>query len=130
MGAAPPGAFDKSPPPPSNDGVDPDALASSDFGNLAPNTVAARLNAKTGTDVAIAAAAHLQICRGNETFNRDELRKSMQAQTNYYKAAMNGNLTTILKSLIASKRINSLENDQMSLAAGEIASLKAKLAQS
>jgi hypothetical protein len=130
MGAAPPGAFDTPPPPPSSNGVDPDASAPSDFGNLAPNTVAARLNAKTGTDVAIAAGAHLQICLGKDTFNRDELRTNMQAQTNYYSAGMSGNLTKILKGLIASKRINSLANDQMSLSAGEIANLKAKLAQS
>jgi hypothetical protein len=132
MSAAPPGTFDAPPPspPPSNGAIEADALASSDLGSWAPNTIAARLSTKTGTDVAIAAAAYLQICTGKNMFSRDELRTNMQAQTGYYNAGMSGNLTKILKALIASKRINSLANDQMSLSAGEMASLKAKLAES
>ena len=35
-----------------------------------------------------------------------------RTQTNYYKGAMSGNLTKILNELIASKRVNSLANDQ------------------
>jgi hypothetical protein len=54
----------------------------------------------------------------------------MKAETNYYTAVIGSNLTQTLKSLTAAKRINSLANDQMSLSAGEITSLKAKLAQS
>jgi hypothetical protein len=130
MGAAPPGAFDAPPPPPPSNGADPDNSASSDFGNLAPSSVAARLDAKTGTEVAIAAAAHLQICLGQDTFNRRDLLKTMQAKTGYYKASMGSNLIATLKSLVKAKRINSLTGDQMSLSAGEIASLRAKLAQS
>jgi hypothetical protein len=98
--------------------------------NLAPTTVASRLKAKSGRDVAVAAAAHLQICRGSSTFTRAELLANMRAQSGYYKTAMNNHLTEIIKGLIASHRINALAGDQMSLAAGEITSLKAKLAQS
>jgi hypothetical protein len=54
----------------------------------------------------------------------------MKAQTGYYKATMNNNLTDTIKGLVASNRLNSLANDQMSLSANELASLKAKLAQS
>lgn len=129
MGAAPPGAFDM-PSPPSDNGVNLDNSSFSDLGNLAPNTVAARLDVKSGSDVAIAAAAHLQICLGKSTFTRNELRITMQSQTNYYSAVMSSNLTKILKGLIGSKRINSLSNDQMSLSGGEISNLKAKLVKS
>ena len=130
MAPVPPGAFDTPPPPTSNNGVEPDSLASGDLGNLAPNTVASRLNAKSGRDVAIAAAAHLQICLGRGTFTQAELLANMKAQTGYYKTAMNNHMTEIIKGLVASNRINSLAGDQMSLAASETTSLKAKLAQS
>lgn len=100
------------------------------MGNLAPSTVAARLGVKSGRDVAIAATAHLQICLGTDTFTRAALLANMKAQTGYYKATMNNNLTDTIKGLVASNRLNSLANDQMSLSANELASLKAKLAQS
>ncbi len=129
MSSAPPGTFDAPLPPSSSNNVDPKSPVSDDLGNLAPNTVAARLNAKSGPDVAIVAAAHLQICKGKDTFDRDELRKSMQGATSYYKESMNGNLTQILDGLITSQRINSLANNRMSLSATEMASLKARLAQ-
>ncbi len=113
MGAAPPGAFATPEPPPSSNGVDLTAAAPSDLGSLAPNTVAARLNAKTGPDVAIAAAAYLQICQGKTTFSRGALLTTMKAETGYYNTMMSSNLTSALKTLIASKRINSLTNDQI-----------------
>jgi hypothetical protein len=53
----------------------------------------------------------------------------MQNATTYYKDSMSANLTSTLKQLIASKRINSLANDRMSLSADEMTSLKARLAQ-
>ena len=80
--------------------------------------------------VAIAAAAHLQICLGKDAFTRAELLANMKAQIGYYKATMNNHMTEIIKGLVASNRVNSLANDQMSLSAGEKDSLKARLAQS
>jgi hypothetical protein len=63
MNAAPRGTFD-APLPISSSVDDSDNSAVSELGELAPNTVAARLGAKTGAEVIIAAAAHLQICLG------------------------------------------------------------------
>ena len=129
MVLAPTGAFD-TPLPPSVNG---DASAGGETGEIATlgmNTVAARLEAKSGPDLVMCAAAYLQICQGRPTFARRELSKAMQDATNYYNAGMNKNLSNFLKTLTTGKRLNSLAEDKMSLAASEIGSMKAKLAQS
>lgn len=77
-GAAPPGTFDALPPfhDPENAEGSGDAL--DDIANLSVQTVAARLSAKSARDVALAAAAHLQICQGRKSFSRKDLLSDMQ----------------------------------------------------
>lgn len=93
-------------------------------------TVAAHLQAKTGVEVAIAAAAHLQICQGKKGFTRKELLADMQQAHGYYNQAMSGNLTKILRTLISQKRVVSTTGGQITLSAAEAALCRAKLAQS
>lgn len=99
-----------------------------DLANLSANTVAARLEVKTGTDMAVAAAAYLQLCQNKETFTRKDLLDTMQSAKTYYKTSMGSNLTKSIDTLIAGKRINSLNNNEMSLSAAELTSVKARLA--
>lgn len=98
--------------------------------NLSIQSVCAHMKAKSGSEVAMAAAAHLQICEGKTSFTRKELLSGMQNANGYYNQAMSGNLTKILKGLIGSKRIMALSGEQMALSASELASAKAQLAQS
>lgn len=127
MVSAPPGAFS---PPPAGNGETSSGGETGDLAALGMNTVAARLDAKSGPDLVMCAAAYLQICQGKTTFKRKELLKAMQEATNYYNAVMNKNLSNILKALTSGKRLNSLAENKMSLAASEIGPMKAKLAQS
>lgn len=101
-----------------------------DITNLSVQTVAARLDSKSARDVALAAAAHLQICQGKTNFTRRELLTSMQQAHGYYNQTMRGNLSTALQRLVSGKLLMTLTGNQMSLSANELARLKAKLAQS
>lgn len=67
------------------------------------NSIASALGAKSGSDVAVAAAASLQIYEGKETFTRSELLETMKKATMHYKDSMSGNLSKMLTTLVGSK---------------------------
>lgn len=91
------------------------------------NSVAQKLKAKTGSEVAVAAAATLQICDGKQTFSRTELLDMMKKATMHYSANMSGNLTKILGTLVGSK-FNQISDGVYSLTSGEYQKLAAQLA--
>jgi hypothetical protein len=91
------------------------------------NSVAQKLKAKTGSEVAIAAAATLQIYEGKQTFSRAELLDMMKKATMYYNANMSGNLTKILGSLVGPK-FNQISDGVYSLTSDEYQKLAAQLA--
>lgn len=68
--------------------------------NLSITNVAAKLNCKSGQDVATAAAAYLKLVQGKASFNRDEILDSMKKATGYYKGSYNNNLTNIIGALV------------------------------
>lgn len=90
-------------------------------------SVASKLKAKTGPDLALSAAAVLQIFDGKESFTRAELAETMKKATMHYKSSMLGNLTSILQTLIGNK-FNQIGDGVYSLSADEFESLKAQLA--
>ena len=92
------------------------------------NSVADRLGAKTGADVALAASAFLQIVERKESFTRRELLDTMKNATNYFNQNIGSNLTSIIKSLLGIKW-NQLANDSYALKSGEITTLRGKLAE-
>ncbi len=91
------------------------------------NSVAQKLRAKTGSEVAVAAAATLQVCEGKETFTRTELLDIMKKATMHYNANMSGNLTKILGTLVGSK-FNQISDGVYSLTSEEYQKLVAALA--
>ncbi|MBD3747212.1 MAG: hypothetical protein IE932_13480 [Sphingopyxis terrae] len=91
------------------------------------NSVAERLNASSGPEVAVASAAYLQIVQGKQSFTRKELLDSMKAATNVYNQNMSSNLSSIIKTLTGSK-FNQLANDSYALKGDEIKDLRGKLA--
>lgn len=127
------------PPPPASEGSTPGGASggaaspagSSDsnggISNLAVNTVAARLDVKSGPELVIAAAATLQLAQQKESFTRKELLDTMHAAKTYYKTSMGKNLSSALGTLISQKRINELNNSEMSLSASEKSTLQARL---
>ncbi|MGV3555236.1 MAG: hypothetical protein ACO1OD_08265 [Croceibacterium sp.] len=91
------------------------------------NSIAKKLNAKSGPEVALAAAASLQVFDGKETFTRGELLETMKKATMHYKDSMSGNLTPTLKSLVGSK-LNQVSDGVYSLTAECFDELEVKLA--
>lgn len=91
------------------------------------NSIATKLKAKTGPEVAEAAAAALQIYERKQTFNRAELLEMMKKATMHYKDSMAGNLSKILTTLVGSK-FNQVSDGVYSLSADAYQSLEAQLA--
>ncbi len=106
---------------------DPDGGAK--IGTLHMNTVASRLGAASGSDLAVAAAAYLQIVLKKERFSRKDLLDAMKSATTYYNANMSSNLTKMLDTLITNKRINQLGQSDYSMTAGEMTAAETKLAE-
>jgi hypothetical protein len=91
------------------------------------NSVAQMLKAKSGSEVALAAAAALQICEGKQTFTRNDLLDMMKKATMHYNTNMSSNLTKILTTLVGSK-LNQIGDGVYSLKADEHQKLAAQLA--
>lgn len=91
------------------------------------NSVAQTLQAKSGSEVAVAAAATLQICEGKQTFTRNELLNTMKKATMHYNANMSSNLTKILGTLVGSK-FDQIGDGVYSLKSDEHQKLAAQLA--
>lgn len=91
------------------------------------NSIATKLGAKTGADVALAAAAALQIFDQKETFTRGELLEMMKKGTLHYKENMSSNLTAIIKSMLGPK-LNQISDGVYSLTSDAYQDLAGKLA--
>ena len=91
------------------------------------NSVAQKLGSKTPQDLAVAAAATLQLMEGEEKFTRDELLETMKKATMHYNKNMRKNLTRTLNSLVGSK-LNQVSDGVYSLNSNIYQELASKLA--
>jgi len=90
-------------------------------------SIAAKLAAKSGADLARSAAAYLQLAEGKDSFSRQELLEAMKKAPLYYKTDMRKNLSRIIASLIPDK-LNQIGENAFSLTAKEHAALETALA--
>lgn len=93
------------------------------------NTIATHLGAKSGPDLAIAAAAHLGLVKKKDTFTRKEIIGEMKSATTYYKKSMLANLSKSLDTLVKAQRLNQAAKGVYALSAPEKKVLETKLAQ-
>lgn len=114
------------PPPPLQNSQSP--LSNQSELDLSTETIAARLGAASGSDLAIAAAAHLVLVDQQSKFTRKELLDEMQTATSYYKKTFSDNFSSYLKTLVTKGRINGLSKGSYALTAKELEDLKVKLA--
>ena len=82
-------------------------------------SVATKLNAKSGPDLAVAAAAFLTICKGEDVVSRKDILDTMKAAPAYYKRTMSGNLSGSLQRLLKQERLNQTGEGQYALAIKE-----------
>ena len=92
-----------------------EANASATEVNQAPQwsmtTLASRMSAKTGPELAMAACAYLTFFKGQETFSRSDILIAMKEAKNCYTKYMSGNLSGTLKRLLNRGEINEVTKD-------------------
>jgi hypothetical protein len=103
--------------------------SSSAVPSLTTGSIAAKLGAKTGTDLLTAAAAHLALVKKTEPFSRQVLLAEMKSATSYYKANYSGNLSKLLKTALQKGGVLSeTAKNAYAMTASSRANLEAKLA--
>lgn len=97
-------------------GVSSPKLSTTDF--------AAKLSVKSGTDLVMAAAAHLHLIRGLEDFRRGDILTEMRSAKAFYKLSYGSNLSKSLETLVKSGRLQNPRSDTYALPYNEAISLK------
>ena len=91
-------------------------------------SIAAKLDTKTGGQLALAAAAYLHLSQGKATFTRQELLDAMKTAAGRYKKTYSDNLSSYLATLAKDGKLLSPGNDSYSLNAGTASDLQKQLA--
>ena len=87
--------------------------------DVSTNTIAQMISANTGTDLALAAIARVNIVHKKPTATRQEILDEMKEATTYFKDSYVSNLSAYLNTLVKSKRVNLVSRSTYALAAGE-----------
>jgi hypothetical protein len=95
--------------------------------SLTTKSIATTLGAKSGSDLAEAAVAHLAIIKGMTTFKRSEINDAMKSASGIYNANMTANLTKIIQTLLNQKTIVETASDTYSLTPDAETKLKGQL---
>lgn len=96
-------------------GVVSPVLPTNDVGTT--SSIAADLGAKTGPDLALAAAARLTFGLDKASFTRKELLAEMQTATSYYNKNMSGNLSKMISAMIKDRALREVAKDTFALSA-------------
>lgn len=91
---------------------------------LSTTDFAARLGSRSGSDLVMAAAAHLHLTRGMEEFRRAEILTEMKGARAFYRASYGGNLSKSLDMLTKSGRLLNPGSDTYTLAYQEVEKIK------
>ncbi|WP_422083828.1 hypothetical protein [Ulvibacterium sp.] len=91
------------------------------------NSISAKLDVKSGSDLIIASAAHLTLVQNKETFQRQDILNEMKKASNYYKKSHRGNLTSLLKTLVTSHKLIERKTGTYAISATILKSLKSTL---
>lgn len=95
---------------------------------LTTGTIAARLEAKSGPTLLMAAAAHLTLVARKATFSRQELLTEMQSATSYYKKSYSNNLSKYLRGAVTEGKLQESAKNAYALSADTKNELESQLA--
>ena len=96
---------------------------------LTTNTIATKMDVKSGSDLALAASGYLALVARKDTFLRNEIVEQMKEATTFYKASYSRNMTQYLNTLVKTKKqLNLVGKDRYALTAEARQDLEAKLA--
>lgn len=96
--------------------------------DMSTNTVAQMISVKTGSDLALAAIAKINLVKGQNTAARQDILDEMREASTFFKETYVSNLSAYLVTLVRSKRVNLVAKSTYALAAGERKRLSALLA--
>ncbi len=82
---------------------------------VSTNTIASLTNASTGSDLLMAAMAHLTLIQGKDVSARREILEEMKAARTFYKETFSSNLSSYLDNLAKAKRLNLVARDTYAL---------------
>lgn len=105
-----------------------DSQTSNNNPTFSTNTIAAQLNAKSGSDLVLSALAQIEIVQGQNGASRSDILKEMKSATSYYAKSMGKNMTPQLASLVKSKKIHQNASNSYALSAAERRKIEAALA--
>ena len=89
--------------------------------------IAARLNVKTGNDLAVSAAAKLMFSDGKETFSRSDILTEMRSAVSFFQENYRKNLTRFINTLLKGRVLNERSKDVYALSHQATADLARKL---
>lgn len=92
------------------------------------DTVATLIGVKSGSDLILAAAAHLYFVQGKQKFTRQELTTEMRSALAHFKETYVNNLSTYLTGLTKADRLRLVGSHTYALSNKERQDLEAKLA--
>jgi len=95
--------------------------------SLTPKSIAAKLAAKSGTDLIMVACAHLSLVQGRDTFSRAEIGAAMKEAAGFYKESFSSNLSNYLSTLLKEDKLREQSKDRYAIEARTRESLKARL---
>ncbi|MES2803632.1 MAG: hypothetical protein V4654_14155 [Bdellovibrionota bacterium] len=94
---------------------------------LGINTVAQKLDSKSGPDLVLAAAAKLTLIDKKEKFSTKDLLAEMRNATSYFKDTYSKNMTSSMNTLVKGGRLNDVGSGNYSIPAVHQESLISKL---
>ena len=92
------------------------------------STYAAKLQAKSGTDLILAALLQCAKVDGKATLKRKDLLEAMKSAKTHYKATYSNNLSKYLESLVKSKDLNEVATDEYAISETKMKALEAQIA--
>lgn len=95
---------------------------------LSTKSIAARMDAKTGPELAICAMAHLELVKNLDSYERQSILNEMKTATGYYKSSMSGNNVKNVDSLVKAKRVTEAGSGKYCLSASERKKVEAAIA--
>lgn len=95
---------------------------------LSTRSIAARMNAENGPELAICAMAHLELVKGLESYERKSILDEMKSATGYYNNNMSRNNAANIASLLKNKRVTEVGSGKFCLSATERKKVEAAIA--
>jgi len=99
-----------------------------DAPSLTTGSIAAKIGAKSGSDLLLAAAGHLALVKKIEPFSRQQLLNEMKNATAYYKKNYSANLSGYIKAALKDGPLSETAKDSFAMTAKARSELEGKLA--